>query len=125
MKHRLERVNEVLKRELGDLLQREFTFTAKLVTVQAVDVTPDLKHAHVFVGVIGTEAERRAALTQLHDQRPRLQQELSKRVVTKFTPHLHFKFDEAVERGTRVLSILEQLEIPPDEEPEDSEEESK
>lgn len=115
-KHRLERVNEVIKRELGDLIQREFTFAAKLVTVQQVDVTPDLKHAHVFIGVIGSEEERRAAITQLRDQRPRLQQELSKRVVIKYTPHLHFKLDEALERGTRVLNILEGLEIPADEE---------
>ena len=46
MKHRLERVNELLKRELGELLGREVSFEAALVTVQQVDITPDLKHAH-------------------------------------------------------------------------------
>ncbi len=114
MKHRLDRVNEVLKRELGELIQREFTFAAKLVTIQQVDVTHDLKSAHVYVGIIGAEAERREALGQLRDARVRLQQELSKRVVLKFTPHLHFKADVAIERGTRVLGILEQLQLPPD-----------
>jgi ribosome-binding factor A len=123
MKHRLERVNEVLKRELGDLIQREFTFAAKLVTVQHVDITPDLKHAHIFVGVIGTPEERRAAMSQLHDQRVRLQHDLSKRVVLKYTPQLHFKLDEAVERGTRVLGILDELEIPEEDEAGNPEEE--
>jgi ribosome-binding factor A len=120
-KHRLERVNEVLKRELGDLIRREFTFEAQLVTVQQVDVTPDLKHAHVYISFIGEEAAQRDALAQMHDKRAQLQHELAKRVVLKFTPHLHFKRDEAVERGTRVLSILEQLNLP--EEPKEPSEE--
>ena len=115
-KHRLERVNEVIKRELGDLIHREMTFTAKLVTVQQVDITPDLKHAHVYISVIGTDPERRKAMSMLHGKRIPLQQALSKRIVLKFTPNLHFKLDEAVERGTRVLSILEELELPPLEE---------
>src|SRR4051812_36545157 len=111
-KHRLERVNEVIKRELGDLIRREFSFEAQLVTVQEVDVTPDLKHAHVFIGVIGSPAAQRDALSQLHDKRTLLQNELAKRVVTKFTPQLHFKRDNAVERGTRILNILEELQLP-------------
>lgn len=112
MKHRLDRVNEVMKRELGELLRREFTFTAKLVTVQQVDITPDLKQAHVYISIIGLPSEQREAMAQLHDKRAALQQDLSKRVVLKFTPQLHFHLDETVERGTRVLHILEELHIP-------------
>ncbi len=118
MKHRLERVNELLKRELGDLLTREVSFEAALVTVQQVDITPDLKHAHVFVSVMGNEAQAKAAMTKLHASRATLQHLLSKRVVLKYTPHLHFKLDDSIERGTRIISILEQIDIPPDE-PED------
>jgi ribosome-binding factor A len=116
MKHRLERVNEVLKRELSDLLRREMTFEAKLVTVQQVSVTPDLKQAHVYIGVIGSEEQRRAAMAQLHDKRRSLQGEVARRVVLKFTPHLHFVLDESIERGTRILNILEDLHLPPPDE---------
>ncbi len=121
MKHRLERVNELLKRELGDLLSREISFEAALVTVQQVDVTPDLKHAHVFISVIGSDAQAKSAMAKLHESRPSLQHTLSKRVVLKFTPHLHFKLDDSIERGTRIINILEQIDIPPDEpeEPDD------
>ena len=115
MKHRLERVNELLKRELGDLIGREVTFEGTLVTVQQVDITPDLKHAHVFVSVIGTEVQAKAAMAKLHDNRTHLQRLLSKRVVLKYTPHLHFKLDDAIVRGTRVISILNEIDIPPDE----------
>jgi ribosome-binding factor A len=115
MKHRLERVNELIKRELGDLINREVAFQAALVTLQSVDVTPDLKHAHVFVSVMGSEDQAKAAMAALHDSRTNLQRLLAKRVILKYTPHLHFKLDESIERGTRVISILSEIEIPPDE----------
>jgi ribosome-binding factor A len=115
MKHRLERVNELVRRELGDLLTREVSFDAALVTVQQVDITPDLKHAHVFISVIGSPEQTKAAMAKLHDRRSHLQHLLSKRVILKYTPHLHFKLDEAIERGTRVINILSEIEIPPDE----------
>jgi ribosome-binding factor A len=118
VKHRLSRVNEVLQRELGDLIRREFTFAAKLVTVQQVDVTPDLKKAHVYISIIGSLEEQHAAMAQLHDRRPALQAELSRRVVLKFTPHLHFILDAAVERGTRILGILNELGLAPSDEAE-------
>ena len=115
MKHRLERVNEVIKRELADLIPRHCRFESALVTVQQVDITPNLKHAHVFISAIGAEAEQHQALAQLHKLRGELQRELGKRVVLKFTPQLHFKLDEAAERGDRILQLLADLEVPPDE----------
>lgn len=120
MKHRLDRVNEIIKRELSELLVREMTFDAKLVTVQHVDITPDLKQAHIFVSIVGTEEQRRAAMAQLHDRRKTLRQELSRRVILKYTPHLHFRLDDSIERGSRILNILNELQIPEG----DSEEES-
>jgi ribosome-binding factor A len=112
MKHRIERVNEVIKRELGDLILRHCHFEAALVTVQQVDITPNLKHAHVFISVIGAEEQQHQALAQLHKLRGEFQRELSKRVVLKFTPQLHFKLDEAAERGDRILQIINNLDIP-------------
>jgi ribosome-binding factor A len=114
VKNRIDRVNEVIKRELSALIVRELSFQAKLVTVQQVDVTPDLKNAHVYIGVIGTPEEQRSAMAQLHDARQRLQHELSRRIILKFTPHLHFQLDQAGERGDRILQIIEELHLPPE-----------
>ena len=116
MKHRLQRVNEVIKRELSEIILREVTFEATLVTVQSVDISPDLKNAHVFVSAIGSDAQKKAAIAKLADCRQTLQHTLMKRVVLKYTPQLHFELDEAIERGDRVMEILEQIELPPDEE---------
>ena len=115
MKNRLVRVKELMKRELGELIVRELTFP-QLVTIQDVDITPDLKHAHVYVSVLGGgEEAANAVLAQLHEHRKDLQYKLSRRVIIKFTPQLHFKLDVAIERGSRVIDILSNLDIPEDE----------
>ena len=112
MKHRLLRVNELLKRELSALLVREMTFGNLLVTVNQVDVTPDLKSAHVYVSVLGSEG-RKDVLPKLEANRAALQADLSKHVVLKYTPHLVFHLDDSIERGARVLEILQEIEPPP------------
>lgn len=115
MKHRLERVNEIVKRELSEIIPREVSFTATLVTVQSVDISPDLKNCHVFISAIGTGGEQHEAVKKLEAHRQILQRELSKRVVLKYTPQLHFRMDESIERGARVIDILEKIDIPADE----------
>jgi len=114
MKYRLERVCEVLKRELGTIMVKELKFSSPLVTVSGVDITPDLKQAHVFVSAIGDDIQRREAVETLDHNRAMLQQELAKRVVLKNTPHLNFKLDESIERGTRVITIMDELGLTPE-----------
>jgi ribosome-binding factor A len=115
MKHRLERVNEVIKRELSEIISREINLSAQtLVTVHAVNVTPDLRQCYVFVSVIGKPDQKARVLTELAGHRGMLQRELAKRVVLKYTPHLYFKLDDSIERGSRVLEIMQDLELPPD-----------
>lgn len=109
MKHRIERVCEVLKRELGQIILRDLTFPTPLVTVSGVDITPDLKQAHVYVSAFGTEAQRQSVLSVLEENRVMLQAQISKRVVLKHTPHLNFKLDDSIARGSRVLNILDDL----------------
>ena len=112
MKNRLDRVNELIKRELSDLILRECTFSAKLVTVQGVKTAPDLKNADVYISVIGNSEEAKEALATLEEARKDMQGRMARRVVLKYTPHLHFKIDELVERGDRVMKILTELNLP-------------
>ncbi len=108
MKHRLERVCEVLRRELGQIILRDLTFST-LVTISSVDITPDLKQAHIYVSAMGNKVQRSKVLETLENNRSMLQAALAKRVVMKHTPHLNFKFDDSIERGSRVLGILDEL----------------
>ena len=111
LKHRLLRVNELLKRELSTIITREITFDGVLVTLNQVDVTPDLKHAHAYVSVLGKEGQA-AAMAKLEENRVVLQTALAKSVVLKYTPHLIFHLDDSIERGARVFEILQQIETP-------------
>ena len=107
MKHRLLRVNEVLKRELSGLIAREMNFEQGLVSINQVDITSDLKNAHVFVSVLGTTGA--SVINQLEAHRAALQSALAKQVVLKYTPHLVFHLDDSIERGTRVIEIMQEI----------------
>jgi ribosome-binding factor A len=108
MKHRQLRVNELVKRELSAIVAREINFEGVLVSINAVDVTPDLKSAHVFVSILGS-ATGASVIDKLEAHRPVLQAELSRHVVLKYTPHLVFHLDDSIERGARVLEILNEI----------------
>jgi ribosome-binding factor A len=110
VKHRQKRVNELLRRELSGIITREITFEKALVTINQVDVTADLKNAHVYVSVLGTGAG--TVLAQLEAHRVPLQTQLARHVVLKYTPHLIFHLDDSIERGTRVIEILQKIETP-------------
>ena len=108
MKHRMLRVNEVVKRELSGILAREISFEGALVTVNHVKVSSDLKNAHVFVSVLGSEAGDRV-MKKLEEHRAALQAQIAGRVTMKFTPHLIFHLDESIARGSRIVEILQQI----------------
>jgi len=109
MKHRMLRINEVVKRELSGIIAREINFEGALVSISHVDVTPDLKNAHVFVSVLGTEA-RESVISKLASHRAALQAELARHVTMKYTPHLIFRLDNSIERGARIIEIMQEME---------------
>lgn len=109
--HRLLRVRELLKREIGEAIRREIPVQqAGLVTVNDVEVAGDLKNAKVYLGLLGTTEQKKTALDMLNKNRTRIQSLVSKTVVLKYTPKLKFLVDESVDRGNRVLKIIEELE---------------
>jgi ribosome-binding factor A len=111
MNLRHERVRELLKREVGEAIRREIPMNeAGLLTVNEVGVASDLRSATVFVGVIGTPEQRKKAASLLEKESKRLQGIIGRAVVLKYTPHLKFVIDESIERGNRVLEILDELE---------------
>ncbi|RFC42220.1 MAG: ribosome-binding factor A, partial [Verrucomicrobia bacterium] len=67
---------------------------------------------HVFIGILGTMANPEDIIAQLTERRGYLQNKVAKRVVLKFTPRLSFHHDSSVERGTNVVSLIDQIDIP-------------
>jgi ribosome-binding factor A len=112
--HRLLRVGELLKRELGEAIRREIPVDqAGLITVNEVDVAGDLRLATVFIGILGSADQERAGLALLRKNRARLQGLVAKSVILKYTPQLRFVLDRSITRGNKVLDIIEQLERDP------------
>lgn len=109
--HRLLRVRELLKRELGEILRREVPVQqAGLITVNDVDLSGDLRNAKVYIGFFGSQEQQRSAVAFLQHNRVRIQNLMAKAVFLKFIPRLHFVVDESVTRGNRVLEIIAELE---------------
>jgi len=116
---RLQRVRELLKREVGEAIRREFEVSeAGLITVNDVDVAGDLQSALVYVSILGNEDQLKRGMALLARHRKRIQGLVGRAVVLKYTPTLRFVMDDSVVRGNRVLQIIEDLEktLPPDNE---------
>ena len=111
MSQRTERVDELLRQEIGSIVSREVADPrVGFATITSVETTPDLRHAKVWVSVIGQPAEREATLAALQRAMPFVRHELGTRLRIKRIPDLHIQSDDTAERGTRVLRLLRELE---------------
>jgi len=109
--HRHERVRELLKRAIGEAIRREIPISdTGLISVNDVTLSGDLRNARVFVSVLGNPQQQRNGLAALQKYRARVQGLVAKKVILKYTPHLRFVADDSVERGNRVLQLIEELE---------------
>ncbi len=119
MSQRTERVDELLRQEITSIVGRDVADPRiGFVTITSVETTPDLRHAKVWVSVIGQPAERTAAVRALGRAMPFVRHELGSRLRLRRIPDLHVELDDTAERGTRVLRLLHDLEageIPDDE----------
>lgn len=100
------------------ILEKDYSFGGLLVTVHDVTLTPDLKQCFVYVGVMGKDYEKDEVLEKLKASRGSIQRDLYRRVILKNSPQLVFRIDESVERGVRVLHIIDNL--PPPAPPEEN-----
>jgi ribosome-binding factor A len=111
------RVAEVLRKELSALMTQSLDLEGMLITISSVELPPDMKQAYVYVSTLNPEVELGSALAILNRNRRDWQSSIGRRLGLKFTPQLIFRFDEAIERGDRVMEILTKLEL--NEEPEE------
>jgi ribosome-binding factor A len=121
---RTVRVAEVLRKELSACMSQSLDLEGLLITISSVELPPDMRQAYVYVSTLHPDLERAAALKLLNRNRTHWQSAIGRRLGMKFTPQLNFRFDQAIERGDRVMEILtklEQQQKPPPESEEKSE----
>lgn len=107
MSRRMDRVNELLRREISTVIQHDFEWGGKMVTVSGVEVTQDLKEGKVWIGVIGGVAE--PIIEKLNRAHGAVQKAVMKRVVLRSTPVLRFVHDDSAVRGVEIVNLLEEV----------------
>jgi ribosome-binding factor A len=111
MSRRLERLGTLLRQELSDLVRRELhdPRLAQFITITRVDVSPDLQYARVYVSVLGSQEEKEATLEALRSASAFLRYHLVQRLVVKRVPSLQFRLDDSLERGDRLLRLIDEV----------------
>ena len=107
---RMRRVDEALREVLSDAIAKGLKDPRiGFVTVTEVKTSPDLRHARVYVSVLGDEAARTASLEGLRSAHGFLQGVIASELSFKRTPALTFHYDESVDRGMRISELIEQV----------------
>lgn len=109
MSNRTIRVNELIQRELSDLLHRRYQSESVALTITEVRVAPDLRDARLFISIIGNEEFVEQKLRWFRAKLPDLRLELGRRIVLKFMPRFTVTLDKSTVRGNRILAALDDL----------------
>ena len=111
MSRRTERVNELIRDELSDLLLREVRDPrlGGLISITHVEVSPDLMNARVYVSIMGSEGEQAVAVRTLNAAASFFHRELKHRIQMRRVPFLVFRLDKSIEEGANVLALMNQV----------------
>ena len=111
MPTRAERLAEVIKIEASDIIHRDLKDPrVGFTSITDVVVSADLRHAKIFVSVLGDEAAKQRTMQGLDRARGHIRSELGARLSVRFVPEILFRLDESIERGTRVVSLMREVE---------------
>ena len=105
--HRVGRVRESLHREFSDIVRNLQDPRIRLVTVADAEVSPDLKHARMFVSVLGSEKEKAQAIAALENALGHIRYEIAQRISMRQAPEISLAYDDTSERGARLTALIE------------------
>ena len=107
---RQDQLGEVIAQELSDLIRTRLKDPrVGFASITDVEVSSDIRHAKVFVSVMGSDQEQHATLAALEHANGFLRHELAQRLTIRHTPELIFRLDTSIERGTHVLNLINQV----------------
>jgi ribosome-binding factor A len=111
MSHRIERVNTLIRREISELIQHELRDPRldEFITVTEVDTTPDLKHAKIYISSMSGQQEEQKILGVLNSASGFLRTALANKIRIRYTPELHFVWDNSIEHGDRILRLIDEV----------------
>jgi ribosome-binding factor A len=110
MSTRTERVEELLKVEISDMIRRDLKDPRLgFITITDAEVTKDLRHAKVYISVMGDEKSKEESLAVLQRAAGHIRSEFGRRAHLKIIPDITFKMDTAIDTGTRIFELLQQV----------------
>lgn len=110
MSHRPEKVREFIKEQVSDIIQHQLKDPRiGFVSVTDVEVSVDLRHAKVFVSVLGDAQAKTDTMAGLESAQGYVRGELGRRLQMRFTPEILFRLDESIERGTRIVTLIREV----------------
>lgn len=113
MSNRTVRVNELVQREISDILRKRYQSEAVAITISEVRVSPDLRDARVFVAVVGSDEVAEEKLRWIRSKAADIREEVARRIILKYLPKFEYVLDRSATRGARILRMLDELEPPP------------
>ena len=117
MSNRTLRVNELIQREMNDILHSRYQSETVAITITEVRVAPDIRDARVFVSILGKDEVVQQKLRWLKDNLHDIRMELGRRIVLKYMPRFTVLLDKSTGRGNRILQALDEIGGPNPEEP--------
>jgi ribosome-binding factor A len=113
MSRRSERLQEQIRSDLSEMLQREVVdprlSSGALISITAVELTEDLRYARVFLSILGSDEQVRTAFEGVRHAAGYLRRGLAQRLTIRFVPELNFQLDPSLARGARVLELLKEI----------------
>lgn len=112
MGHRSTRVADAIKDEVASILllkMKDVRVPSERVSVTKVEVTGDLRHATVFVSILGDEDQQELAIEGLQSARGYVRSEIGKSIKLRATPEVHFRLDHSLEHGANILALLNKI----------------
>ncbi len=111
MSHRIERVNQLIRQEISELLQREIKDPrlSKFIAVTEVVTSSDLRHAKVFISFISNQQQKQDALDALAGAANFFRKEMARKLRLRRIPELDFHWDDSIERGSHIMNLIDQV----------------
>ena len=107
---RADKVSEAIRREISVMLTQEVKDPGiNFTTVTAVETADDLRHANIFVSILGDEETRAESMKALERAKGFLRREIGRRLQLRYTPEIHFRLDKSIDHAMKIKGILNEI----------------
>ena len=107
-----DKIRKAMMREISDIIAHEIkepVLNNQIISVTDVVPSPDNRHARVYVSILGDESKRAEIMEVLKEAQPKIRMHVGQRIRLRYTPEIEIRYDDSIERGSRVTDLLNQI----------------